>query len=114
MENYCPQTVYQMNQRIVLILSTLGNCIQNGYMKKTITSHEYQDLVNWLKQARIDQGLSMRDLAEKINKPHSFVQRIEMLERRLDVHEYCLYCKALHINSKEGLDFFKCTSSDLI
>ena len=114
MENYCPQTVYQMNQRIVLILSTLGNCIQNGYMKKTITSHEYQDLVNWLKQARIDQGLSMRDLAEKINKPHSFVQRIEMLERRLDVHEYCLYCKALDINSKEGLDFFKCTSSDLI
>ena len=46
-------------------------------MKKTITSHDYQNLVAWLKQARIDQQLSMRDLAEKIRKPHSFVQRAE-------------------------------------
>ena len=75
-------------------------------MKKTITSHDYQNLVAWLKQARVDQQLSMRDLAEKIRKPHSFVQRIETLERRLDIHEYCLYCKALGLDPKKGIDFF--------
>lgn len=46
----------------------------------------------------------MRALADKLAVPHSFVQKIEMMERRLDVMEYISYCTALGINPKDGLD----------
>lgn len=46
----------------------------------------------------------MRALADKLEVPHSFVQKIETMERRLDVMEYVSYCGALGIDPKEGLD----------
>lgn len=64
-------------------------------MQKAITSSKYASLVAWLKQARVDQGISMRELASRLDEPHSFVQKVEGMDRRLDVFEYCLYCKAL-------------------
>lgn len=75
-----------------------------GTMKKAISSPKYAALIDWLKAARTDQGLSMRDLALRLDEPHSFVQKVETLERRLDVSEYVDYCKALNLNPKDGLD----------
>lgn len=75
-----------------------------GTMRKTIASPQYRKLVLWLKNNREEQGLSMRALADRLEAPHSFVQKIEMLERRLDVMEYVRYCAALGIDPKEGLD----------
>jgi hypothetical protein len=48
----------------------------------------------------------MRELAERIGEPHSVVQKVEMLQRRLDVYEYTVYCKALGIDPREGMKFF--------
>ena len=76
-------------------------------MQKAITSSKYASLVAWLKQARVDQGISMRELAGRLNQPHSFVQKVETMERRLDVFEYSLYCKALDVDGHEGLDLLK-------
>lgn len=76
-------------------------------MKKAISSPKYVALINWLKAARTDQGLSMRDLARRLDEPHSFVQKVEILERRLDVSEYVDYCKALNLDPKEGLDVLR-------
>ncbi len=73
-------------------------------MKKAISSPKYAALIDWLKAARTDQGLSMRDLALRLDEPHSFVQKVEILERRLDVSEYVDYCNALNLNPKDGLD----------
>jgi len=75
-----------------------------GTMRKTIASPRYRKLVLWLKSNREGQGLSMRALADKLQVPHSFVQKIETMERRLDVMEYVSYCGALGIDPKEGLD----------
>lgn len=72
-------------------------------MQKAITSSKYASLVAWLKQARVDQGISMRELASRLDEPHSFVQKVESLDRRLDVFEYCLYCKALGVEPSRGL-----------
>ena len=72
-------------------------------MRKTITSVKYQKLLEWLKSARNKQGLSMRDLAVKLDEPHSFVGKIETAERRLDVREYVEYCKALKLDPLEGI-----------
>ncbi|TNC86306.1 MAG: transcriptional regulator [Alcanivorax sp.] len=76
-------------------------------MQKAITSSKYASLVAWLKQAREDQGISMRDLAIKIGEPHSFVQKVESMERRLDVYEYDLYCKALGLDPRVGFDYLR-------
>jgi transcriptional regulator with XRE-family HTH domain len=73
-------------------------------MNKTISSQKYRNLLNWLKQSREAEGFSMRDLAQKLDTPHSFIQKIESGERRLDVYEFCLYCKALNIDPCKGID----------
>ncbi|EXR29164.1 helix-turn-helix family protein [Acinetobacter sp. 1179249] len=45
----------------------------------------------------------MRALAERMDKPHSFVQKVEQGERRLDVVEYVWYCRKLGVNPQDGL-----------
>ncbi|OAV12128.1 putative DNA binding protein [Moraxella catarrhalis] len=45
----------------------------------------------------------MRALAARMDRPHSFVQRVEEGDRRLDVVEYIWYCGALGINPSLGL-----------
>lgn len=76
-------------------------------MKKTISSPEYANLIKWLKSQRLALGLTMRELADLIDEPHSVVQKVELLQRRLDIHEYYLYCKALNIDPCEGIKFFE-------
>ncbi len=72
-------------------------------MTASINTKEMQALTNWLKQARQDQKFSMRALAERMDKPHSFVQKVEQGERRLDVVEYVWYCRELGVNPQDGL-----------
>ncbi|GAA6167919.1 helix-turn-helix domain-containing protein [Sessilibacter corallicola] len=64
-------------------------------MEKSISSNAYQQLVDWLKESRESKGWSMRDLGERIGEPHTFVQKVESMERRIDVCELVQYCKAL-------------------
>ena len=72
-------------------------------MKKTIYSNDYQALIQWLKSSRHQQGLSMRDLAEKLEVPHSWVGKVEQMERRLDVVEYVRLCQSIGIDPVQGI-----------
>ncbi|MFX7110134.1 helix-turn-helix transcriptional regulator, partial [Acinetobacter baumannii] len=54
-------------------------------MTASINTPEMQALTKWLKQMREEQHLTMRALAERMGKPHSYVQKVEQGERRLDV-----------------------------
>jgi transcriptional regulator with XRE-family HTH domain len=72
-------------------------------MKKTIASPNYEKLIRYLHKEREELGLSMRELAIRLDVPHSWVQRIESLERRLDVYEFVQYCHALDIDPKKAL-----------
>lgn len=73
-------------------------------MQKTIASNKYRKLIDWLIGARQERGLSIRALAEKLEVNHSAVQRIESLERRLDVNEFVIYCRALEVDPHQGID----------
>lgn len=95
---------------LVFIVPDLGtSCIVMiiGAMNKSIGSEKYSNLVEWLKESRISRGLSMRALGSLLNEPHSFVQKTEMLERKLDVYEYVQYCEALEIKPEVGLTFLR-------
>lgn len=76
-------------------------------MTDSIYTNEMHALTHWLKSERKQQHLSMRALAERMGKPHSYIQKIEQGERRLDVVEYVWYCNTLGINPQTGLDLIQ-------
>ncbi|MFC1625414.1 helix-turn-helix domain-containing protein [Patescibacteria group bacterium] len=69
---------------------------------KSIHSKEYKTVVERLKKARIDSGLKQEEVAKKLDKPQSYVSKIESGERRLDVAELNAISKIY----KKNLDFF--------
>lgn len=72
-------------------------------MTYSINSKEMTVLLAWLKESRESKGLTMRDLSLRLSKPHSYVQKVEQGERRLDVVEFVWYCQALGINPVQGI-----------
>lgn len=78
-------------------------------MTTSINTAEMQALTKWLKQERETQQLSMRALAERMDKPHSYVQKVEQGERRLDVVEYVWYCRSLKLDPQHGLSLIQQT-----
>lgn len=72
-------------------------------MTNSIHTDEMNILCDWLKQQRTRQQLTMRELALRMARPHSYVQKVEQGERRLDVVEYVWYCTALNIDPHTGI-----------
>lgn len=72
-------------------------------MQKTIFSKSYKALIAWLKESRKAKGITMRDLAKDLNVSHSWISKVENLERRLDVLEYVTLCKHIGVDPKKGL-----------
>ena len=56
-------------------------------MSKSIFTKDYKEIINRLKQTRVDAGFSQQTVADKLGKPQSYVSKIESGERRLDVAE---------------------------
>ncbi|MDN0112288.1 helix-turn-helix domain-containing protein [Yersinia mollaretii] len=75
----------------------------------SIYSEEYQQVVKTLRQARIEQGISQQRLAEALNRPQSFVAKVENGERRLDFVELLHIARLLSID--ESLLISKIMSS---
>lgn len=48
---------------------------------------KYQKLIQRLRQARLDAGLTQVDVGKKLKKPQAYVSKIERGERRVDVVE---------------------------
>ena len=49
----------------------------------------------------------MRDLGGRLGVPHSYVQKVEQGERRLDAVEYVWYCQALGVAAQEGIELIR-------
>lgn len=50
---------------------------------------------------RKDAGLTQRALAEKLEREHSFIWRLEHGERRIDVLEWFWICEACGVDAAE-------------
>lgn len=90
-------------------MGTLYSVSNIGTMIKTLYSEEYQILTKWLKEQRTTKGLTMRDLAQKLDVPHSFIGKVEQCERKLDIIEYIKYCEALEVSAISGIQKLKST-----
>ena len=54
-----------------------------------------------LRKARETAGLSQRQLSERLQQPPNWIQRIESLERRVDVAEFIAIAKAVGADPAE-------------
>ena len=72
-------------------------------MGESIHSKEYREIIQNLKAARLASGLTQTEVALKLNKPQSYVSKIERGERRIDVVELR---QLLKIYKKALTDFF--------
>lgn len=57
-------------------------------LTKTLRTPEHIYLCQKLKKVRLEAGLTQADLAQRLNKPQSYVAKIETQERRLDLVEF--------------------------
>ena len=70
---------------------------------KSIHSPEGAAFRAWLRQRREEAGLTLRQVGERLDIPHSTIAKIETGERRIDVVEYVHYCQELNVDPAEGL-----------
>ncbi|QXF35970.1 transcriptional regulator [Photorhabdus luminescens] len=54
----------------------------------SIYSDEYQVVIKALREARIAKGVTQENLAQALDRPQSFIAKVENGERRLDVVEF--------------------------
>ena len=64
-------------------------------MAGTLHTQAHRDLIKSLVEARKAKGLSQAQLAAILGKPPSYVAKVELCERRLDVLEFCSWAKEL-------------------
>lgn len=69
-----------------------------------VVSQSYRALIVAVIDVRKEKQLSQRELARRLGKPPSFVNKIELLERRLDILEFIAIAEAMGDSPGELLD----------
>jgi transcriptional regulator with XRE-family HTH domain len=71
-------------------------------MVKSVSTKEYAYLVERLRKARLDAGLSQVQVAKKIKRPQSHISNIESGQQRIDVVELGRFAKMY----KKDINYF--------
>ncbi len=71
-------------------------------MTNALYSSEYQNVIKRLKEARIQLGMKQDEVARALDRPQSFVSKIERGERRIDIVEIKLFAQLY----KKSVGFF--------
>ena len=77
---------------------------------KTIFSDHSAKLIDLLRQARLDAGLTQVSAAAMLGCRQTFLSKIECGERRLDVVELVVICQAYGVSAGDLLNTFVVTS----
>lgn len=72
-------------------------------MSKTAFTPEYRLVVEVVREARRKAHLTQRGLAERMGVHHSWVAKVEMGERRLDLVEFCRLFAACRVDPMPAL-----------
>lgn len=74
---------------------------------KTIHTTEYKKLLAWLRDCRKEKGLTMRIVGQALKIPHSWIGKVEIGERRLDIVEFIKLCRVLGADPHEGVSLLE-------
>jgi len=64
----------------------------------TVYFNAYREFQLALVELRVERGLTQAQLAELMDRPQSFVSKVESGDRRLDLIEYVLWTRALQVD----------------
>ncbi|MGX1259353.1 helix-turn-helix domain-containing protein [Sinorhizobium fredii] len=64
----------------------------------SLRSDLYRRIIELLVQARKDAGMTQVELGKRIGQRQTFVSKFELGERRLDVAEFVVICRALSLD----------------
>ena len=70
-------------------------------MRRWVSSISYRAAIGRIVAARSAARLTQRELAERLGKPPSFIAKIELGERRLDIVEFIALARALGLDPAE-------------
>jgi transcriptional regulator with XRE-family HTH domain len=73
-------------------------------LRKTLRTKGHRTLIDILVESRKQAGLTQRDLAARLRRPHSFIGRIEAGERRIDVIEFIEIARVMGLDPKQLFD----------
>lgn len=73
-------------------------------MASSLKDPRYRRIIDRLREARLAAGLTQAEVANRIDRPQSFVAKTEGCERRLDALEFSLMANALGISGGELLE----------
>lgn len=63
-----------------------------------VVSPDYRRIIDLVRDARLELGLSQREVARRLGKHPSFVNKIEKLERRLDILEFMALAEVIEVD----------------
>ncbi len=63
----------------------------------SIHDPRYVEVIARLRASRTKRGISQKELARRLGRDQAFVSKVERCERRLDVLELMLVCRALGV-----------------
>lgn len=72
-------------------------------MPNSLSDPRYRKIIERLRNARLDAGLTQTELAAALKRPQSFVAKVERLERRLDILEFAKMAEAVGADTTEIL-----------
>lgn len=75
--------------------------LTNVLVMKTIYADDYRLIINHLIEVRKRGQITQLDIAQKLNKPQSYVAKIENFERKLDILEFVQLCQVLEVKASE-------------
>jgi transcriptional regulator with XRE-family HTH domain len=70
-------------------------------MPKAVFSKTYKHFLALLKSSREDAGLTQQDVAKKMGQTQTFVSKSERGERRIDVAELLMFCRAIGVDAAD-------------
>lgn len=73
-------------------------------MPKSIHSGPYRALVALIRKMRVGAGVSQSELASRLHRPQTWVSKVELGERRIDVEELRQLCDALDVDLIEAIN----------
>lgn len=79
-----------------------------------VVSPAYRSMIEAITTIRSEQGITQRELARRLGKPPSFVNKIEQLERRLDLLEFIAIAEAMGLDASGAISRIRGTLPDSI
>ena len=81
----------------------MGNLYGARVVLKTLRSPDHVRLIELLIAARETAGLTQQQLADRLDKPQSFVAKYEGGERRIDLIEFIAIARALQFDAARAV-----------